>query len=295
MALRVIYAHATDEKSALEFLQQRAVIRQTPPNCSACGKLMTLVKSGKGDERIFRCKTHKGNKLSLKKNSFCEDSSLKFTQIVELLCLWSFKIPVCSVIALTDLSNITVMRWYSFFKKICSHHLNNNPRKIGGPGVVVEVDESIIARRKFRVGDSVEEGWVFGGICPNTGEGFLRHITDKSEATLLPLIVKHVKPGSIIHSRSSPSLRGIANLPVNPPIQHLVLGNFIDPVSGTCTNRVLRFWKTCKKHFRCVPNSRNSSYNLNLDEYMWRQQFGKTGEEALDNLLLHLSQWFPLT
>ncbi|GFO19927.1 hypothetical protein PoB_004643200 [Plakobranchus ocellatus] len=258
---------------------------------------MSLVKSGRGEERIFRCPSHKAHKIFLKKDSFWESSHLKFKQIVELLFLWAFKIPVSTANDLVDVSEKTIVQWFAYFRDICTNNLVNNPYRIGGPGVIVEIDESLVAKRKNNVGHVVEQRWVFGDVCPATGQGFLTHIADKSAATLLPLIMRYVEPGSIIHSDGLPSYNNIATLPVNPPYQHLVVNhnrNFVDPVTGACTNHVECYWKNCKRRFRVMAGVHNSTLDSHLDEFMWREIHGKTGEDALNNILLHLSQWYPL-
>ena len=38
-----------------------------------------------------------------------------------------------------------------------------HPVLIGGPGHTVEIDESLLVRRKYNVGHQVGEQWVFGG------------------------------------------------------------------------------------------------------------------------------------
>ncbi|RUS68477.1 hypothetical protein EGW08_023761 [Elysia chlorotica] len=190
---------------------------------------MTLVRSGRGEERIWRCPAHKGIKVALAR--------------------------------------------------------------------VVEIDESLVARRKYNRGHNVAQRWVFGGICPATGEGFLQMIPDKSAATLLPLIQEHIAPGSIIHSDGNPSYNNIVNLPVNPPYQHLVVvhdRNFVDPITGACTNHIECFWKNCKRKFKYMCGVQNTNLGSHLDEFMWRERFGKTHQEALANIMQHLSEWYPV-
>lgn len=42
--------------------------------------------------------------------------------------------------------------------------------------------------------------WVFGGIERNSGKVFICAVEDRSSQTLLPLIEKHIAPGSVIYT-----------------------------------------------------------------------------------------------
>ena len=64
-----------------------------------------------------------------------------------------------------------------------------NPKKIGGPGLNVEIDESKFGKRKYKKGRVVEGSWVFGGICrerPN--QTFFVVEPRKDAKTLIPWI-----------------------------------------------------------------------------------------------------------
>lgn len=297
MALNLLFEIARDEERAIVFLQQHNVLRANAPNCVTCGRLMTFVKIGRGEEKAFRCPSHKSVKIYLRKDSYWENSHLKLQTIVQLFFLWAFKIPLTTVTDLVGVKDETVVQWFQYLRDICTHHLTNNPYQIGGPGLTVEIDESLIAKRKYNRGHPVQERWVFGGVCRETGQGFLVFIPDKSAATLLPLVQEHIAPGSIVHTDGLPSYNGIANLPVNPPYQHLVVihqDNFVDPLTGACTNRVECYWKNAKRRFKSMAGVHTTTLESHLDEFLWRELFGKTGEQALNNILLHLSQWYQI-
>ena len=75
-----------------------------------------------------------------------------------------------------------------------------NPYQIGGPGQVVEIDESIIDKRKNNVEREVEQRWVFGDMEKATNRGFLEMVPDRIAATFLNVIQNRIVPGSIILS-----------------------------------------------------------------------------------------------
>ena len=74
------------------------------------------------------------------------------------------------------------------------------PAKIGGPGVEVEIDESMFGRRKYHRGRMVEGHWVFGETERITGNSFLIEVDKRDAQTLLPIIKNYIHPGSIIYS-----------------------------------------------------------------------------------------------
>ena len=295
MSLDTLFSITANEDLAVNFLQQRHCIRRNGPNCSICDRVMTLVKGG-GDKRVWRCPTHKSEKSSLRLGSFWENSHLPLRTLVRLAFLWSFDVPNKTTTSFTGLNKKTVTQWFQYFRDVCSHHLLQNPIMIGGPNVIVEVDESVIARRKYQRGHLVPERWVFGGICPDTQEGFLIFVPSRDAATLLPIIQQHVRPGSIIHTDGWAAYNGIAGINVQPPYNHQTVNhtiNFVDPITGACTNHVENFWKRAKAKLKAMCGVQENFVESYLDEFLWRERFGGDGMEVFDNLLLHISQWYP--
>ena len=60
-----------------------------------------------------------------------------------------------------------VVDWYSFLRQVCmdwSLERTQRGKKIGGPGYVVEIDESKFGKRKNNKGRETKGSWVFGGV-----------------------------------------------------------------------------------------------------------------------------------
>ena len=87
-------------------------------------------------------------------------------------------------------------------------------RKIGGKDIIVEIDESKFAKRKYNVGHPVQGGSVFGGReKDNKRKVFMKAVPDRTENTLLTIIQKWVAPGSITWSDCWKSYYSIPDLP----------------------------------------------------------------------------------
>ena len=100
----------------------------------------------------------------------------------------------------------------------------------------VEIDESKFGERKYYQGHKVEGQWVFGGREKyDKTTTFMVPVHNRKGSTLLPIIQKWIKPGSIIHSDcwkaySKLSKLGYTHVTVNHSKE------FKNVQSATCTN-----------------------------------------------------------
>ena len=72
--------------------------------------------------------------------------------------------------------------WDMFCHETCKVMTECKSEKIGGPGKVVQIDESKVGKQKHNHGHRVDRQWIFGGI------------EDRSEAALLPIFQKWIEP-----------------------------------------------------------------------------------------------------
>ena len=144
---------------------------------------------------------------------------------------------------------------------LCRVTFRNNPVQIGGPGHIVEIDESLFSRRKYNRGRIVPEQWIFVGYDAATKESFLLPVSRRNVATLMPLIIHWVRPGTEIWSDMWGAYNGIAA----QGFQHDVVNhqyNFVDPNTGVTTNYVEEMWQRAKAKFKSMFGLRkcNSAY-----------------------------------
>ena len=114
------------------------------------------------------------------------------------------------------LTSNTVINWRNCFRAVMLEALECAPR-MGGPGELVQVGECLFrgsrVRRRSSAPDWEPSGdgpWVFGLVHEATGELRLYWVEDTDAATVLPVIVSNVAPGTTICSDERASYsRGI--------------------------------------------------------------------------------------
>ncbi|KAH7818545.1 putative Uncharacterized transposase-like protein [Monocercomonoides exilis] len=90
---------------------------------------------------------------------------------------------------------------------------------IGGPGSIVEIDEAVWSRQKYKRGRAKKQIWIFGAR-ERGGKAFVYPVSNKSASVLIPFIKKHIRPGTEISSDqwkaySSLSENGLTHWTVN--------------------------------------------------------------------------------
>ena len=128
--------------------------------------------------------------------------------------MWAQKISSTDASDESDVARKTVIDYYSFCRKICDIVINVDSQPIGGPGHIVEIDETHVRTRKYNRGRTSrsqrEQIWVFGGIDRDTKEAFAVDVPKRDKATLMPLIHKFIRPGTKIMFPTIPSVRTVA-------------------------------------------------------------------------------------
>ena len=76
----------------------------------------------------------------------------------------------------TVLGKATICKYFSFLRDVIGAEMlcNENPKKIGGPGKTVEIDESMFGKRRYHRGRILgrRQMWVLGGVCRETKKVF---------------------------------------------------------------------------------------------------------------------------
>lgn len=81
------------------------------------------------------------------------------------------------------------------------------------------------------------------------------------------------------------------------PYQHGAVNHsrhFVDPVTGVHTQTVESYWNRVKTKLKRMKGCDGNQLAGYLDEFMWRERYGKTASEALRNIMANISNQHPV-
>ena len=139
--------------------------------------------------------------------------------------------------------------------------------------------------------------WVFGmvDISVTPALGYMEIVAQRDAATLLPIIQQHVANGSTVWSDEWAAYNRIASLPnvsSHEVVNHSI--EFVNRTTGVHTQNVESYWNRVKiklKRMRGCHEHQLASY---LDEFMYRERFGRTANQLLTNIMLDIAAQYPV-
>lgn len=156
-------------------------------------------------------------------------------------------------------------------------------------GHCVQIDESLVTKRKYNVGRVVRQQWVIGMYDVNQKRGFISYIPNKSAVTLQNIIVNHVRRGTEIWTDQWRGYSNLRHLGYN----HLTVNhkkNFRDPITGVCTNHVESYWSRFKQYLRRLGVTSSPFLSEYIDQYMWKCVYGETANSRMLSLTQHIAE-----
>ncbi|KAI6651227.1 hypothetical protein LOD99_5374 [Oopsacas minuta] len=143
----------------------------------------------------------------------------------------------------------TVEDCKNFTRDVCIEDLIVNPEPIGGSGTIVEIDECKFRKREYNRGRLLTGQWVFGMFETGTNKAVMVVVTNRTIATLPPIIQQYILPGTTIHSNEWASYAILQHTTyVHHTINHSQ--NFVDPHTGVHTQGIESSWGSVKKRLR---------------------------------------------
>ena len=270
-----------DQEKAYQYAVEKKLIKEKKECCN----IMMI----KYDEKKIKC-TRCGDIESIFKDTIFYKKKKKINDIILLFYLSLTKTPSTTILLqyCNRYTTKTVSETKQLYHEILTKDLikkqhevddkeilsnvydKNSIEKIGGRGIIVQIDESKFTKKKYGKGSGEDGKWVLGGV-EKTKERkiFMTVVEERTETTLLDIITRNVKQGSVIHTdlwKSYNSLKEFGY--THKQVDHRKQFKTKD---GVDTNTIEGNWASAKYFIK--PASRgDKTLQSYLDEYIWRRR-----------------------
>lgn len=283
-----IIEFCVDEISCFNWLKDIAILTE-PEACRGCGGPLRVSDERKGRPLFrFRCRRKAcQERISIYNNTFFMNCRIPCNQVMMLSYLWLCGASHKTIVAMTKLSSKSITQWICHTKQLLSHAVESNLEEdymVGGPGIIVEVDESKFGKRKYNQGHHVEGVWVVGGV-ERTAERkcFAFAVENRSAPALLAVMQRFIRPGSIIYTDCWKGYTDVIFEEMgmfHDTVNHTY--NWVDPITGVHTNTIEGTWSAMKWHGTPIRQRTRELVQANLFAFIWkRKNAGNEWEEFL--------------
>ena len=273
-----------NENSIVEKLRSDGLLK-TRQKCNNCNELMYESDIQEGDGKKWKCMKRGCRKTrSIRTDSFFAQARLSLCHCMLFIHLWSKGYSEKLIADDFPFSKVTIVDWSRFCRELCVQYFDSSEVVIGGVGKTVELDETVVVKRKYNRGRMLTTGWLFGGIERNTDgtfRCFMCLVYNRSESHLTYLIRRHVAPGTHIITDGWAAYRNLSQI----GYEHSVViheENFVSPVDQDVhTQTIEATWCSLKRFIR----SRGTSKGEHLIEYIYEWIFRRMHSDVFEALL----------
>ena len=194
----------------------------------------------------WKCKC--GKTIAPRVGSILENSHVTYEEFIKILAYFAEGKSVTSAAQHGNLAKDTVRRFYNKKHQRIAEDIITQTN-IGGPGTVVDIDESKFGKQKYFYGRMVEGAWILGGIQVQRGNNYC-FLTPcpgnlRDEPTLLRLILQFVLPGTTIITDGWKSYINLNRHGyVHTDVNHSE--DFVNPATAGHTNTIEGTWTHAK-------------------------------------------------
>ena len=261
-------------------------------NCEKCDSSMNLHQFTCADGFLWECsKKNCRKRTSVRKLSIFENSKLSLGLILSLLWNFANRIRAETSAKSFGVRLGTVQKWYSEFRQklVFFYEIEKEFIEIGGPNKTVEIDESMLGKRKYNKGRLRNQVWVFGGVeRENKSNWFVEIVERRNGDTLLPIIEKKIANGSTVMSDGWRAYRNLSQDLPNKSFIHKWVNHEVEFVSridrNVHTQNIECFWSILKRFLRNSGTNYRRNLTLFLAEHYFRTKHAEKFFEFLISL-----------
>jgi hypothetical protein len=288
---RELFEQTRNTSVCIDWLMARGLIA-CKQACSNCGDYMILnTKASHCDDHVWICRrtSCRRKQLSIRAGSFFAQSKLSLQQQIDAIYDWTRNAKTSETakqIGSTKQAVADIFRTCRL--AVCKALECDEATQIGGHGRIIEIDETLVSKRKYNVGRQKKQLWLFGGIerkIEGVGQDcFLVIIPNRKAETLNALIQKHVAVGSIICSDKwhygDLNSMGYSHKSVNHS------QNFLCPSDQSIhTQNIEGTWSVLKRFLRTKGTNRGRHIQEYIQEFLYKKSPFNIFDSILDDLV----------
>nr|XP_023660155.1 uncharacterized protein LOC111840004 [Paramormyrops kingsleyae] len=302
------------KRKLIKWLQSKKLLARRV-KCSRCGHNMTMERNRRhvdGFHWMCRHKSHRGKKTSrsVRAGSLFERSKLSLSSWLMFIYRFTQGLRIRQIDMMQDgiaKSSKTLSKMASIMRNVCHCAMKRFRRRhgqmIGSALEFAVLDESNFRhKRKYGRGRASttwrRKKWVFGilGVRNKHRHPILRLVKRRSRAHLVPIVVKHVRPGTTIISDEWRAYRGAL---ASMGYRHFTVNHsqwFVDPHSGAHSQHIERAWLTYKTNiWRLRGNRTEKMLKEHLSLIEWTHWLGEKHKQGpLGRIIKDICHQFPV-
>jgi len=246
-------AMAKDTEQLVKFLILHHVLLESWW-CSSCGELCRrdlstftfrcdrrhVFRDAHRCRRRWRCHFSR----SMFVGTWFERSHMSVSEVCQMNCLWlNLLYPRMSRIhSEIGISLTSVQKWSWFCREVCIFWLSRQSEILGGPGVVVEIDEAKFRTRTYNRDRWTGEQWFFVGFECGSKKCFLVSVPSRESDMLLEVVREWIHPGTTVVSDCWKAYDCLSSEGfVHESVNHLK--NFVDPSTRAHAQNIGKTWR----------------------------------------------------
>lgn len=247
--------------------------------CSKCVQPLKLCLAKRSKDLLaWRCSNSKclnrNIYISVRKDSFFENTHASLKEYMKAIYFWSKGTISANILKHVKIRRSALLKLTNKLAEYVKKFFEKNIIRLGGPGVVVQIDETMLNHKikAHRGRAPKKQTWALGIVdcSTNPGRGIFKIIEKKSAEEIMPLIFKHVRSGSVIHTDEAAVYKRLAL--VNGLTHGFVTHKycFVDYEKGIHTQNIESLNNKLKSKIKQCMGVLSSKRQDFLNVFMWR-------------------------
>jgi len=225
----------------------------------------------------FRCRNHQcRQRIKISSTSWLlYNVKLPWSTILLIIYCWSMQYTTSQAEHEIKCNKNTITSFFSKLRYATHLYCILHSKTIGGPGHIIEIDETCMVKRKYNRGRYTESmhTWYFGGIDRTTRDFFIVQVPDRKKKTLVPIIRSMIIQGTTIYSDSWSSYKKLCDEGYYHDAVNHSIGEFVNPDDHSINTQLIEStWSGLKRFMKKKGEHKDGNIGNYMSEYYWRRK-----------------------